>query len=92
MKYITPPIIHLNGTSGPQLLSDYAAADDALLKFVQAWGEIEFNPRDYYPKGAEYVEAAQEHREEISRKIAEIRQYLKAHLISISDQVEARKR
>jgi hypothetical protein len=83
---ITPPIIHLNGTSALNLLSDYAAADDAFFKFVDAWGQIQFNARDYYPKGPEYFEAARDHREEISRRIAEIREYLTAHLIAISDQ------
>jgi hypothetical protein len=83
---ITAPIIHLNGTSTLELLSDYAAADDAFFKFVEAWGQIGFNARDYYPKGPEHFEAARDHREEISRKIAEIREYLTAHLIAISDQ------
>jgi hypothetical protein len=92
MKDIIPPIIHLNGTSGLRLIEGYAAADDAFFEFVEAWGQIEFNPRDYYLRGAEYIKAAQEHREEIGRKIAEIRDYLEAHRISISDQLKIRKR
>ena len=83
---ITAPIIHLNGTNALDLLSDYAAADDAFFKFVEAWGQIGFNARDYYPKGPEHFEVARDHREEISRRIAEIREYLTAHLIAISDQ------
>jgi hypothetical protein len=83
---ITPPIIHLNGTRAFDLLHDYAAADDAFFKFVEAWGQIGFNARDYYPKGPEHFVAARDHREEISRRIAEIREYLTAHLIAISDQ------
>jgi hypothetical protein len=83
---ITPPVIHLNGTSAAELLADYSAADDAFFEFVEAWGRIQFNSRDYYPRGPEHFEAARDHREEISRKIAEIREYLTAHLIAISDQ------
>ena len=83
---ITPPIIHLNGTSAAELLADYTAADDAFAEFAEAWGRIAFNSRDYYLRGSQHFEAARNHREEISRRIAEIREYLTAHLIAISDQ------
>lgn len=85
MQFV-PPIIHLNGTNGEDLFRQYDAADDALREFEKYWQRIEFNGRDYYPKGAEYTENAIEHREEMSQKIRDLRNYMHAHLMSISEQ------
>lgn len=83
---ITPPVIHLNGTNGNDLYNQYDAADDALWEFEKYWQRIDLNARDYYPKGPEYTEKAILHREEMNQKIRDLRDYMYAHLMSISEQ------
>ena len=73
------PTIHLNGTSRQTLAQGYDAADDALYEFINAFGAIEFNARDYYVQGPEAWSAARDARDEINRKIRDIKQYIDAH-------------
>lgn len=70
------PTIHLNGTSKDSLQRCYDAADDALYEFISAWESIEFNARDYYVNGPESWTDAVEERQEMNKKIRDIRQYL----------------
>ena len=83
---ITPPIIHLNGTNGNDLYNQYDAADEALRKFEECWQRIDLNGRDYYPNGPAYMENAILHREEMNQKIRDLREYMYAHLMDISEQ------
>jgi hypothetical protein len=73
------PTIHLNGTSRETLAEGYDAAEDALYDLIQAFGGIEFNARDYYVQGPTAWTAAVEARQEINRKIRDIREYIHAH-------------
>lgn len=84
---ITPPIIHLNGTNGNDLMQEYDAASETLRKFTDAWGKITCNGRDYYPKGPEYMDAALKHRAEMAQKIRDLQQYIDSHREAIYDQL-----
>lgn len=78
---ITPPIVHLNGTSRKELAEGYDNAHEALRVFMQAWGKITCNSRDYYchPEGMAAWDRAIAHREEMGQKIRELNDYLRAH-------------
>lgn len=43
------PIIHMNGSSAESLMKEYRSALDALQAAIEAFGDIDFNMRDYYP-------------------------------------------
>ena len=73
------PIVHMNGTGIKTLTEDYDNADDALHTFIDVWGRMEFNSRDYYPLGPESWTHARERRDEINAKIREIKEYINAH-------------
>lgn len=52
------PTIHLNGTSGFELLGAHELAYNALTNALNAWRAIAPNGRDFYPQGPEaYTEA-----------------------------------
>jgi hypothetical protein len=73
----TLPTIHMNGTSRKSLEEDYAAAAHALEEFIDRWGEIEFNARDYYVVDGAWPKALAE-REAMSAKVRDIRDYLQS--------------
>jgi hypothetical protein len=73
------PTIHHNGTSREMLAEGYDAADDALHNFIDAFGSIEFNARDYYVQGPDAWTAAREARNQINQKIRDIKLYLDKH-------------
>ena len=77
---LTLPLVHLNGTGIKTLTEGYSAADDALHDFIAAFGNIEFNARDYYPAGPDAWGKAVDARQEINQKIRDIEDYLDAHL------------
>lgn len=61
------------------LKAEYDAADEALYKFIQKWGGITMNGRDYYPQGPEAFTKAVEQREEAARHIAFVVDYINEH-------------
>lgn len=69
----------MNGTSGTMLKAEYDAADEALYGFIQKWGAITMNGRDYYPQGPAAFNNAVIQREAIGRNISEIVDYLTEH-------------
>ena len=73
------PLVHLNGTGIKTLTEGYDDADDTLQGFIDSFGSIEFNARDYYPLGPEAWEKAVDARSEINQKIRDIKDYLDAH-------------
>lgn len=83
---LTLPTVHLNGTGHTTLADGYEKADDALRDFTKAFGEIEFNARDYYPQGPEAWEKARDQRSAINLKLREIKTYIDAHRLAIHDQ------
>ena len=82
------PTIHLNGTGGKSLLTDYESARDAFIEFREKFGAIEFNSRDYYVDGPESWEEATDARIEINEMLRDIHRYLERHLIHIHDQIK----
>lgn len=82
----TLPTIHSNGTGVQTLRAGYDAAADALHVFVEAWGQIEFNARDYYIQGPDAYTAARDERDAMNAKIRDVRTYLdtiREHLYSV---------
>ena len=80
------PTVHLNGTGLKTLKESYDRVDDALYELQQAWGEVEFNARDYYPQGPEAWDQATKERGQHSKALLDLGVYLTAireHLHSI---------
>jgi len=75
---ITLPTVHLNGTSKTDLRAEYDAAADALHGFVQKWGAITCNGRDYYVQGPDAYGKARDEREAMGKNITEVINYLQA--------------
>lgn len=74
---ITLPTIHMNGTGRKSLQEGYGAAADTLQDFIDAWGKVEFNARDYYVVDGAWPKALEE-REAMNAKIRDIRDYLQS--------------
>jgi hypothetical protein len=83
---ITPPTIHLNGTSAKDLWAGYEAAYDAVRAAQEALGKIEFNARDYYVQDADAFTNARDHRNEQRQALAQVEEYLLQHLLSLQSQ------
>jgi len=83
---ITPPTVHLNGTSAKDLWAGYEAAYDAVRAAQEALGKIEFNARDYYVQDADAFTKAQDHRYEQRQALAQVEEYLLQHLLSLQSQ------
>jgi hypothetical protein len=73
------PLIHMNGNDGTKLGREYFDAIIVLGKFEDEFSNIEFHQRDYYPLGDQSWNLARTQREEIKKKIADIREYLEIH-------------
>lgn len=73
------PMVHMNGTGIKDLRGGYDEAAGALSDFIDAYGRIEFNARDYYPMGPDAWGKAADARSAINLKLREIREYLDAH-------------
>jgi hypothetical protein len=52
------PTVHLNGTSGEDLLDQYGSAVEAVREAIDAVCDTGPNARDYYVHGADAVLAA----------------------------------
>lgn len=83
---MTLPTIHSNGTGLQTLRDDYDKAADSLQTFIDAWGRIEFNARDYYVQGPDAYPSARDERDAINAKLCDVRAYLdtiREHLYSV---------
>jgi hypothetical protein len=59
---IEMPIIHMNGTHPDTLIEGYLEACRACNSALETFRKVEFNARDYYPKGDEaWAKASQQH-------------------------------
>lgn len=65
---MTPPTIHLNGTSAESLIEAYTAAYDALEVAYEAMKATYPNNRDFYVQGEHAIDAAIfEHRSRLQK-------------------------
>jgi len=83
---ITPPTVHLNGTSAKDLWAGYEAAYEAVRAAQDALGKIEFNARDYYVQDADAFTKARDHRIEQLQALNSVEEYLLQHLLSLRQQ------
>jgi hypothetical protein len=83
---ITPPTVHLNGTSAKDLWAGYEAAYEAVRAAQEAIRKIEFNARDYYVQDADAFTKARDHRNEQRQALAQVEEYLLQHLLSLQSQ------
>lgn len=86
---VTLPIVHLNGTGIKMLRETYDAPAELLHDFIEAWGQTEFNSRDYYVSSdPDCWNKAVKEREEMNSKIRDLKNYLQAireHLYTQKD-------
>lgn len=83
---MTTPTIHLNGTGFDTLWQGYEQADQKHREFTKAFGQIEFNARDYYVQGPDAWTQAVEQRQAICQKLRDIKDYLDAHRSALDSQ------
>ena len=83
---ITPPTIHLNGTSARELWQGYEEAYDAIRIAQEAFEKIEFNSRDYHVQNPLAWEKAREDRFDQRKALMEAEEYLLQHLLAIRRQ------
>lgn len=85
------PTIHLNGTSGDELLTGYQAAYDAVDAAVAALAAVEFNARDYYVNTDPdaYAKARKERTRQLQR-LREVQVYCEWHVCSLDEQIRRR--
>ena len=84
MQNITLPTVHMGGNSRKDLQEGYSNAALELENFIEAWGRIEFNARDYYVVDGAWTKARDE-RDAMNAKLRDVRNYLQAiqeHLYS----------
>ena len=77
---LTLPLFHMNGNSVERLTEQYQNAFTKLQEFVDAFGEIEFHARDYYPLGMEAWNKAEIERGAARTLINGVYRYLEAHV------------
>lgn len=81
------PLIHPNGTGKETLKEGYGNAYEALYQFIDAWGTVEFNARDYYPHDDPNAwPKAQKERQAANTHIRAVKDYIEAHLKAIGRQ------
>jgi hypothetical protein len=83
---ITPPTVHLNGTSHRELYNGYEEAYHAVRAAQEAFNFIEFNARDYYVQGDDAFTKARDHRNEQRQALAQVEEYLLQHLAALQKQ------
>lgn len=87
---MTVPSIHLNGTSGEELLDQATGVAQALNAALEVASVAAPNARDYYPQGdAAFTEAKREHGDRIQR-LTELRDEYQALAEAIADAIDAR--
>ena len=64
---MTPPTIHLNGTSPERLAEQYGTAKIAVLRAIEALSATAPHGRDYYPVPGALVQAQREHLNRLAR-------------------------
>jgi hypothetical protein len=82
---VSIPTIHLNGTSGMQLLDDHLAAVEALRDAWKALAAAAPNGRDYYPQGpGAFSTAIDQHADRLSR-LDKIKKEIEEIAVAISN-------
>lgn len=88
------PTIHMNGTGIETLEEGYAEASAKLCEAQEAFGDIEFNSRDYYPQGPDAWTQAVKQRDEAAKNLQAVFDYLllhREHICDVMAEREARK-
>lgn len=82
---MTPPTIHLNGTSRERLSEGFCEASQAVDLAYQTVRQIGPNGRDFYPQGPEALAAAElEHMSRL-RRLDEIKKELDDLAMAVSE-------
>ena len=85
------PTVHLNGTSGEDLLDQYAGAAEAVREALDAVCDAGPNARDYYVQGPDAALTAQREHEARVASIKRVRDDLAAIVDGIQAQIDATK-
>ena len=81
------PTVHLNGTSGQDLLREYQTAYRAVKFAIDSLCETTCNGRDYYPQGNEAYTQAYAERQTALCKLRDVQSYLEEVLMGVMDQL-----
>jgi hypothetical protein len=84
---IALPTIHLNGTSPEMLRDDYKKVYWSVSQAIEALEKAEFNPRDFYLQGEKEWQTAKREREEIFKKLRDVKEYAMAWYIHADDTI-----
>lgn len=89
---MTPPTVHLNGSSADTLLEGYEAAAESLGAALEALAGAAPNARDYYVQGpSAFEEARREHVARLEKVTAVLEEIRLLHR-AVYRQKDARKR
>jgi hypothetical protein len=74
------PLIHLNGNSRESLLTGYTEALRAARDAEEAFRQIDFHPRNYYPLAEGSYVLAADQKQRAQTKLHDVIAYLEAHV------------
>lgn len=74
------PFCGIMGSNRKDLFAEYHAAYNAAKKAAEAFNSVHFHARDY--RTADFIEARKA-REEMSRKLCDVLQYLERHALEL---------
>jgi hypothetical protein len=84
------PTVHLNGTSGDDLVDQYGSAVEALREAIDAVCDTGPNARDYYVQGPDAALTAQREHEARVKALKTVRDELAAIMEGVQAQIDAR--
>lgn len=86
------PTLHLNGTSGTDLLDNYDFASQAVRRAIEGLCDARPNPRDYYTQGNDAFRlACEEHNARVA-KLQSVLEDVRAIHESVQTQMDERGR
>ena len=88
IKSYVMPVIHLNGTSGQNLMNHYNDLRRITKQLHARFYDGTFHPRDYYVLGAEDQQRATEERHEIGSCIYKLLEYADANRQALFEQYD----
>lgn len=89
-KTLSVPTIHMNGTSGEELISQLTYALRAVSMAREAVAAASPNARDYYPKGPESYSLAVQQAVAREQKLREVGDELSQLLEAVIEEVDLR--
>jgi hypothetical protein len=89
---MTLPTVHLNGTSGPDLLEQITKAREGVEAAIARLQDAAPNGRDYYPQGPDAYPAARAEHDARLQRLTTVERELQDIELHLFDAVELRRK